>query len=406
MENRCRPSFCRRIALGAALAMGSAAVTYAQAPTVIYACVKTDGVHDADDGRLVRIVDATQPCKPNETRLYWNLTGPQGPAGPTGPMGPQGATGPQGPAGASGAQGVKGDTGQNGSQGPAGPTGAQGVKGDTGGIGATGPTGATGAQGTQGPQGALGPAGASGAQGPTGQTGASGATGAQGPAGEAGDGIQPSAQAYGTVAGDNCPSGSGHAYDIENYAGPVLTRSVICDGATGPQGPAGHDGSTGLQGPQGPAGLQGLQGLAGPQGPAGSILVGAQNLAPAMNASPYLTSNLTFQTLNGSGFPGTTHGYPLLIQVSVPLYNNGNVACQPAVDGKWAGVYAFPLINPADPMKDMFLANNGFATWSSARIYTNIPSGNHQFTIQCWAAGTVYIPTPNTLVSMSVFELD
>jgi hypothetical protein len=153
--------------------------------------------------------------------------------------------------------------------------------------------------------------------------------------------------------------------------------------------------------------VAGAVGPTGPQGPAGSILVGAQTIAPALGGgSWYLNNNLTFQTINGSGFPGTTQGNPLLIQVSVPLYSNaGNVACQPAVDGKWAGVSAFPSINPNDTMKDMFFAISGYVTWSSARVYSDIPPGNHWFSIQCYAAGQVSFPSANTLVSMSVIEM-
>jgi hypothetical protein len=125
-----------------------------------------------------------------------------------------------------------------------------------------------------------------------------------------------------------------------------------------------------------------------------------------MSGSPYLPNTQTFQTLSGSGFPGTTHGSPLFIQLSVPLFNSsGNVACQPAIDGLWAGVNAFPSINPADPMKEGFLAGNDFMTWATARVYTNIPPGHHEFTMQCWVAGTVYLPSPNSLVSMIVMEL-
>jgi hypothetical protein len=115
---------------------------------------------------------------------------------------------------------------------------------------------------------------------------------------------------------------------------------------------------------------------------------------------------MTFQTLNGSGFPGVTQGFPLVIQIYVPVFNNGgNVACQPAVDGKWVGTFSFPSVNATDPMKDMFLGNSGYFTLASSRVYANVPAGNHWFTIQCWAAGQVSMPSSNTLVSMSVVEL-
>jgi hypothetical protein len=53
---------------------------------------------------MMRLVDASTACHANESRVEWNVTGPQGPAGPQGPQGdpgPQGPQGPQGPAGSS-----------------------------------------------------------------------------------------------------------------------------------------------------------------------------------------------------------------------------------------------------------------------------------------------------------------
>ena len=348
----------RHLALGGVLAAGFAvfpSATYAQAPTVIYACVSIDDDHrgdqKGDDGRPVRIVSATQQCKHRELKISWNTTGPQGLAGPIGPVGPVGPVGPMGPVGPIGPQGAVG---------PQGPAGPQGLKGD---IGATGPQGVTGAQGAVGPQGPIGATGAQGAKGDKGDKGdigATGATGSQGPQGAIG------------------PTGA------QGPAGP-----------TGPQGAKGDTGSTGLQGPQGPT---------GPQGAAGSILVGAQSFQGS--SSSLLPANQTFQTVSGSGFPGNTQGYPLLIDVAVPLYSNfGNVACQPAIDGKWAGAYAFPTINAADPTKDVFLTSSGYVTWSSVRVYSNVPAGSHWFSIQCWAAGQVSFPSSNTLVSLSVIEM-
>jgi hypothetical protein len=49
----------------------------------IHACVRSR------DGR-VRIVDASQSCRKNETALAWNIQGPPGPPGPAGPAGVSG----------------------------------------------------------------------------------------------------------------------------------------------------------------------------------------------------------------------------------------------------------------------------------------------------------------------------
>jgi len=70
-------------------------VNYASGPSdVLEACI------NPGNGGM-RLVDANTPCHNNETRVQWNVTGPQGPQGPQGPIGPQGPVGPQGPAGSS-----------------------------------------------------------------------------------------------------------------------------------------------------------------------------------------------------------------------------------------------------------------------------------------------------------------
>lgn len=167
----------------------------------------------------VRVVEASEPCRRNETRVQWNVVGTPGPQGPTGPRGPQGETG------ATGARGAEGATGAQGQQGATGATGPQGEAGAVGPQGETGPTG---------PQGPLGETGAVGPQGETGATGAVGPTGAQGPQGEVGP------------------------------LGPTGTQGIRGEtGATGAQGPTG---ATGPEGPQGPGGSQGAQGTQGISG--------------------------------------------------------------------------------------------------------------------------------------------
>jgi hypothetical protein len=117
----------------------------------ITACYQSRGA-----GNL-RIVDADEQCRPNETRISWNEEGPAGPQGAQGPAGPQGAqglpggTGPQGPAGA---PGEKGDPGLDGLPGPEGPAGPAGVAGPDGAVGPQGPQGVPGETGPQGPAGA------------------------------------------------------------------------------------------------------------------------------------------------------------------------------------------------------------------------------------------------------------
>lgn len=76
-------------------------VNFASGPSsVLEACI------NGGNGGM-RLVDSNTPCHNNETRVQWNITGPQGPQGQQGAAGPQGLTGatgpegPQGPAGSS-----------------------------------------------------------------------------------------------------------------------------------------------------------------------------------------------------------------------------------------------------------------------------------------------------------------
>jgi hypothetical protein len=105
------------VAVAAVVVGGGVAVAAAPDPAgVITGCVNTGSGH-------LRVIEATDPCKPNETRIQWNQ---EGPAGAVGPAGAAGAVGPAGPAGPSGAPGEKGDPGDPG---PAGPQGEPGPAG-------------------------------------------------------------------------------------------------------------------------------------------------------------------------------------------------------------------------------------------------------------------------------------
>jgi len=77
----------------------------------------------------LRVVPSGTACRPNETALSWNQTGPQGPQGATGKTGATGAQGPQGATGNTGPQGATGAQGAAGAQGPQGATGPQGAPG-------------------------------------------------------------------------------------------------------------------------------------------------------------------------------------------------------------------------------------------------------------------------------------
>jgi hypothetical protein len=56
----------------------------------------------AKSNGMLRVVDSNEQCKPNETALNFNQTGPQGPQGIQGLQGADGATGATGSAGARG----------------------------------------------------------------------------------------------------------------------------------------------------------------------------------------------------------------------------------------------------------------------------------------------------------------
>ena len=396
----------------------------------IYACVDRDGD--------VRIVDPTERCRHHETRVRWNVVGPQGPAGP---QGPQGAAGPQGPigptgqlgqTGAIGPQGSKGDTGAQGPQGLQGLAGLQGPQGSTGKTGATGPQGLTGPQGPQGDgfahrgaydanqtyaprdvvvyegsayvataptvgapgadpswtlfvaKGDAGPAGATGPTGPTGpagpqglkgDTGATGAQGIQGPAGQNGGSVTVAA-----APAITCPSGGAAITDA------FSRTQYVCDGRTGAQGPQGA------------------------QGPAGRTTVLARTWINSTGFSFPAAGCCNTDWLNGPSLTvpnstslGTTTGGPLLIEATIPISSPqaANMSCQPNIDDHWAGA---PM---GSAWSDYFFQFSSTATQMNvtiSRVYPAPPPGNHTFSLACASNGVISLITRG-VVSYSVFEL-
>lgn len=73
-------NFARALMLMSAAALALVATPAAQEPSVIHACVKLA------QGQI-RVVAAGEACRPSETPVLWNRTGPAGPAGPAGPPG-------------------------------------------------------------------------------------------------------------------------------------------------------------------------------------------------------------------------------------------------------------------------------------------------------------------------------
>jgi hypothetical protein len=108
-----------------ALLLLGATVVYANSDgEEIYACVNPAG--------QPRIVESLEECKSQETDLWWNREGIQGPVGPQGPQGEVGPQGEQGLQGEVGPQGPQGEVGPQGTQGEVGPQGEQGPQGEVG----------------------------------------------------------------------------------------------------------------------------------------------------------------------------------------------------------------------------------------------------------------------------------
>lgn len=225
-----RLKLARRLILGtaaaAACAAGAVMLDAQAAPTPL----TMSGCVQVSSGQL-RLVSASERCRPNEARIQWVANGP------TGPTGPAGAAGPPGPAGVQGLTGPAGPTGPQGPAGAAGPAGETGADGSAGPVGPQGPTGATGPQGPLGAPGPGGPAGIAGPPGPEGPAGEPGISprgpsGPQGPAGQAGqDGtLLPAGAIVGSVTtcnaqGQTVPPSAGALVYARGRAFTVVTGS-------------------------------------------------------------------------------------------------------------------------------------------------------------------------------------
>jgi hypothetical protein len=89
---------------------GSALASIPDADGTIHGCLGKNGG--------LRLVEASEDCRPNETPIEWNQSGREGATGATGVTGPTGLSGATGPTGPSGARGETG---------PSGPTGLPGT---------------------------------------------------------------------------------------------------------------------------------------------------------------------------------------------------------------------------------------------------------------------------------------
>ena len=315
----------------------------AQSPGVIYACVQKDSAQ-------VRLVSASDACRPNEARIEWTSGGVIGPQGVPGAAGPQGAAGPAGAKGAAGDPGAAGTKGATGDVGPNGSTGVAGPVGAVGNAGPAGPKGVTGDAGAAGVAGAPGAAGDPGAAGPAGTQGAAGTAGVTGPMGSKG------------VTGDTGPvgaAGPAGASGAAGSVGPVGAKGATGDagatGAAGTAGPAGIAGAFGPVGPQGAAGSAGAQGPAGPQGPQGLAVTGPVGA-------------------RGPAGPKGAAGTPL---------PSGSIAGSISCQGK-----------PTPAGSLVYLAGYSFTAFTDATgtfQFDHVPAGNYKFVVEIGGAAVASI---------------
>jgi hypothetical protein len=109
-----------------------------------------------------------------------------------------------------------------------------------------------------------------------------------------------------------------------------------------------------------------------------------------------------------------------MMQLTIPLYQGGaatsKVSCVPAVDGTWAGHYGMaPSIAATDTTKEGWIwmgSSTPNLLWSSTKVYSGIPAGVHQFSVQCWASamssvlsGVAGGSTDISIASLTVVEL-
>ena len=116
-----------------------------------------------------------------------------------------------------------------------------------------------------------------------------------------------------------------------------------------------------------------------------------------------------------AGFKGITSGGALLIQVNIPINatSPGLLACQPTVDGNWAGSFSFITVDPDDFQKEGVVSAvapwGGTVSrmqWSTSRVYESIPAGPHQFAVQCATDSTgSFVGAAVSMLSFSVVEL-
>ena len=103
-----------------------------------------------------------------------------------------------------------------------------------------------------------------------------------------------------------------------------------------------------------------------------------------------LSSTNTWMDLTGSDFIVNTAGGPLEIEINIPLFGGSSTgshaACRPMIDGSWAG--SFESLPESDKWHEgitqtYYSGMNVHRQWHRARIYYDVPAGQHTISAQC-----------------------
>ena len=241
-------------------------------------------------------------------------------------------------------------TGLVGPMGPEGPAGAQGEPGPAGAVGPQGPAGLQGPQGDIGPIGPMGPQGIQGIQGDVGPMGP------QGPQG---------------IQGDVGPMGPMGPQGTQGDIGPM--------GPMGPQGPAGAigpmgpQGATGAAGPAGPAGPAGAVGPQGPSGVISSVYAHASGNGPVDGAAYAFIG----ATVNVTVTSATQAVHVTATKALGSTTAGGASSLRLSVCRRTAGSTATPVDNN-DYMQGLRIAQNQRLPFTLSTRFSNLPAGTYE----------------------------
>lgn len=129
------------------------------------------------------------------------------------------------------------------------------------------------------------------------------------------------------------------------------------------------------------------------------------------NTATLISQFLYAAELTDSGFTGVTRGGPLLVVVNTIFDGSApriQSACQPLVDGQWAGAYA-PLADASGDalnyVEGVVVWQGGLQPWMRSRVYPGIPAGSHRFSLRCYADASGLPTGVGFASSLAVVEL-